>query len=69
MIDENYCTVSEAAKTIGCSENHVRLLVKQGKLRGDKITERLWLVEKKHVAETAKKPGKTGRPRGVRPKA
>jgi excisionase family DNA binding protein len=46
MIDENYCTVSEAAKTIGCSENHVRLLVKQGKLRGGKIGERLWLVEK-----------------------
>jgi hypothetical protein len=69
MIDENYCTVSEAAKTIGCSENHVRLLVKQGKLRGGKIGERLWLVEKKHVAEIAKNPHKKGRPRGVRPKS
>ena len=64
MIDKNFCTVSEAAKMIGCTQNHVRLLLKQGKLRGGKITERLWLIEKKHVAETAKKPGKTGRPRG-----
>lgn len=56
MIDENYCTVSEAAEMIGCTKNHVRLLLTQKKLRGGKITERLWLVEKKHVAEIAKKP-------------
>ena len=69
MIDENYCTVSEAAEMIGCTKNHVRLLLTQGKLRGGKITERLWLVEKKHVAEIAKNPHKKVRPRGDRPKS
>lgn len=66
MIDENFCTVSEAAKIIGCTQNHVRLLLKQGKLQGGKVTERLWLVDKRKVLEMAENPSKTGRPRGTK---
>ncbi len=64
MLDKNLITTQQAAEMIGCTSNHVRLMLKKGQLRGEKVSGNLWLCERKHVTEVAKNPAKQGRPRG-----
>lgn len=69
MLDKNLITTQQAADRIGCTQNHVRLMLKRGLLRGAKISGNLWLCDKRHVDEMSKKPSKVGRPRGNQKRA
>ena len=65
-----FMTVTEistkhAARLIGCTEGHVRLLLIQGKIEGRKFNGRAWAVDAESAAEYAKKPPETGRPRSA----
>jgi len=39
-----YLTVAEAVNAIGCTEGWVRMLLRDGKLRGRRFGERVWLI-------------------------
>ena len=39
-----YLTVSEAVEFMGCTDGWVRILLREGKLRGRRIGERVWLI-------------------------
>jgi excisionase family DNA binding protein len=43
MVEDKFLTVSEVAVKLGYTEQHIRLLLRQGKLRGRKIG-RDWMV-------------------------
>jgi|688.fasta_scaffold1820336_1 excisionase family DNA binding protein len=68
MLDKNLITTQQAADEIGCTAAHVRLLLKRGKLRGEKVSGNLWLCDKRHVDQVAKRPSSVGRPRGDKKK-
>jgi excisionase family DNA binding protein len=39
-----YLTVAEAVDAIGCTEGWVRMLLRDGRLRGRRFGERVWLI-------------------------
>jgi excisionase family DNA binding protein len=39
-----YVTVAEAVDQIGCTEGWVRMLLRDGKLRGRRFGSRIWLI-------------------------
>lgn len=39
-----YLTVSEAVAYMGCTPGWVRYLLREGKLRGKRLSERVWLI-------------------------
>lgn len=57
-------STKEAAKLIGCAEAHVRRLLLDGVLIGQKLNERAWAVRRDSAEDYAKNPSKVGRPRG-----
>lgn len=61
-IDE-YVTVADAAKIIGCTVGRVRQLIYAGKLTARKISANAWLVLRSTAAKVADNPSHTGRPR------
>ncbi len=56
-------TTALAAEIIGCTDAHVRYLIKHGILDGDQFG-RMWVVSRRSVEKFAKKPQVLGRPRG-----
>lgn len=44
----NYLTCAEAAKSLGFSQDHVRKLINQGRIRAEKLG-RNWIIEKKNL--------------------
>jgi len=50
VYQNNLMTVSEAARVLGYTVQHARLLLRQGRLRGSKIG-RDWMVIRESVAE------------------
>jgi excisionase family DNA binding protein len=46
----NYLTSKEVADTVGFSHEHVRKLLQQGKIKGEKLG-RNWIVEKKQLSK------------------
>ena len=51
MVNQNnFITVSEAADALGYTVQHARLLLRQGRLRGNKIG-RDWMVLRESVAD------------------
>lgn len=62
-IKGNFVSVGEAAITLGCTDGHVRQLLITGKLDGEKINKRAWLVSVDSVKAFAKLNITTGRPR------
>lgn len=44
----NYVTSAEAAKLLGFSPDHVRKLIHQGRIKGEKMG-RNWIIEKKYL--------------------
>ena len=46
-----YLTISEAVERIGCTDGWVRMLLRNKKLRGKQIGQRLWLVTRESAAE------------------
>ena len=55
--------VAEAAELIGCSEDHVRRLVRLGQIKGERIGQVLWLVDRKSAQAFASNRPPIGRPR------
>jgi len=45
-----YITASEAAAILGITRSYVNLLLARGVLRGNKVTDRLWLVNRASLA-------------------
>lgn len=60
-----YVTVEQAAEIIGCTPAHVRYLLGDEiqEIVGHKMSDRVWIVEKKSVEAYARKPQTRGRPR------
>lgn len=67
LITGNYCSVKEATAKIGCSDAHVRHLLKQGVLVGQKISERAWVVSLESIEAFVGAQKTTGRPRKNNP--
>lgn len=59
----SFVSVAEAAKIIGCSDAHVRRLLIDGELQGQKLNERAWAVRQDSAEKYATKPQTRGRPR------
>ncbi|HEY7181061.1 MAG TPA: helix-turn-helix domain-containing protein [Blastocatellia bacterium] len=58
---ENVLTVTQAAERLGVADAHVRLLIKQGKLKADKHGS-LWLLTVEEVDRYQKEKKPRGRP-------
>ena len=63
MLGKNWLTVVEAAEVIGCSEQRVRALAKESKIKSEMLTGKCWLIDRAAAELMAKTPAKTGRPR------
>lgn len=46
-----YLTIAEAVTYMGCTDGWVRMLLRNKKLRGKQIGQRLWLVTRESAAE------------------
>ena len=46
-----YLTIAEAVGFMGCSDGWVRILLRNKKLRGKQIGQRLWLVTRESASE------------------
>lgn len=63
MAFQNFLTPTEAATVIGCTDGRVRQLLRDGKLIGQKIGERMWLIPADEARKMRDLPIETGRPR------
>lgn len=63
MLDNKWLTIEEAAELIGCTTSHLRFLLREEKIKGKKVGERLWLVDVASAKQFARHPAATGRPR------
>lgn len=66
MNTESIVTVEKAAEIIGITTGRVRQLLLSKELDGVKMSERVWLVNRKDAEKLAKKPPATGRPRSAK---
>jgi hypothetical protein len=57
-------SVTDAAEIIRCTPSRVRQLLRDGLLRGKKLSERAWLVARPSAEKYAKTEPERGRPRG-----
>lgn len=69
---QDYLTIAEAVDFMGCTDGWVRLLLRDDKLRGRRIGQRLWLVSLESAREqrdalTSRSSGKKSK--AVRPAA
>jgi excisionase family DNA binding protein len=55
--------ISEAAEIIGCTEDHVRRLVRMGQIKAERLGQVLWLVDRRSALAFAKNRPPIGRPR------
>ncbi len=46
---KNMLAISAASKLAGCSDTYLRRLLREGKLRGDRVSERCWLVNQSDI--------------------
>lgn len=67
MLDSKWLTLEETAKVTGYTDSYLRRLLRNGELAGQKLTPRLWVIERKAAEALAKKPYKRGRPRARTP--
>jgi len=63
MLQKNWITVKEAAERIGCTVQHVRHLVRNEQIEGNKITERMVVVHAPSVEKYCNLTKTVGRPR------
>jgi hypothetical protein len=62
-INEKYCSVAEAAAILGCTTAHIRLLLKNDVLVGEKLGLRTWAVDRRSIDKYAGQEITMGRPR------
>jgi excisionase family DNA binding protein len=58
----NLVSVSEAAEKLRISEVLVRKYVRDGRLRGEQVAGRAWLIDSESLEEFASKPRAVGNP-------
>ena len=63
MLSEKYYTVAQAAELAGVTVSYVRLLLRQDKIKGEKIGERAWVIPIGQLAKLKNKTDNVGRPR------
>lgn len=56
-------SVEDAAHILGCTVSRVRQLLRAETIVGEKLNARAWAVDRRSVAQFARKQPKTGRPR------
>jgi hypothetical protein len=64
-LENNWLTIDEATVVMGITPSHIRALLRDQKIFGQKIGQRCWLVDAKSAREFARSAQKTGRPRSV----
>lgn len=63
MVKGSFCSVQEAADILGCSDGYIRRLLIDGKIKGEKLSERVWLVNVASVEAYDRLKITVGRPR------
>lgn len=58
-----FCSVQEAADKLGCTTGYMRQLLIAEVIKGEKLSERVWLVSIESLNTYAKREIKVGRPR------
>jgi hypothetical protein len=58
-----FCSITDAAKELGCTTDYVRQLIHAKKIVGKKFSERAWAVESASLKAFSKQKMTTGRPR------
>lgn len=58
-----FLSVQEAAEFIGCTVGRIRQMLRSGELKGQKLSERAWVVDPNSVKKVAENPHSVGRPR------
>lgn len=62
-VSDEFCTVAQAAAIIGCTDGRVRQLIREKKIRVDKISERIQLIPKTEAVRLRDTHHNVGRPR------
>lgn len=57
---EGYCTVNQAAERLGVSTQRVHKLLSQGRLEGELVGQRCWLIRLSSVMARLADPPPTG---------
>jgi hypothetical protein len=68
MLEKKWMTTAEAAEAIGCTQGRVRAMCGADMLKAQKISPRVWLIDRRSVEAMAQRPYTTGRPRKKNPK-
>lgn len=58
----NLVSVSEAAEKLGIDRALVHRYIKQGRLRAEQVSPKLWLIDAESLEEFAAKPRSAGNP-------
>ena len=58
---EDYISVKEASERYGVSESYITRLLREGRLKGQKLGLRVWMVNVNEVEAYLKEPRKRGR--------
>lgn len=67
MLDSNWITLEDAVALTGYTDGYLRRMLRNGELKGNKLKERLWLVDRGAAEQLANKPHINGRPRAKEP--
>lgn len=63
QINFDAVSVTKAAEIIGCTTGRVRQLLRDGVIRGAKLSQRAWVVSRVDAQKMSETPAPTGRPR------
>jgi len=66
MGERRLITVAEAAALLGVTPRRVRKFIEEGRLQGEPVNPRLWLVYRSSVERFARAPRRGGRPKAKR---
>lgn len=58
---EDYISVKEASEKYGLSESYITRLLREGRVKGQKLGLRVWMVNPSKVEAYLKEPRKRGR--------
>ena len=58
-----FLSVEEAADLLGCTVGRIRQMLRAEELKGEKLNERAWAVDREDAEKAARKPQERGRPR------
>ena len=62
-ITDHLLNTQQAAKLIGVTDSNVRKMLREGRLKGYKLSERAWAIPRREAIKCRDNPATTGRPR------